>query len=58
MAVDKIYGTQYGTQGALDRQGDDSREREALLSHPLGVFTTILTRASSDVPTRSIRLLM
>ncbi len=36
---DKIYGT----QGALDRQGDDGLEREGLLSHPLGVFTTVLS---------------
>ena len=46
-----------GMQGALDRQGYDGRERKVLLYHPLGMFTTVLTRASSDVPTRSICLL-
>jgi hypothetical protein len=38
-------------------KGMTAGREKTLLSRPLGVFTTVLTRASSDVPTRSICLL-
>jgi hypothetical protein len=54
VSVDNIFGARSEDW----TQGDDSRERMALISHPLpvGVFTSILPRARASQRVASIRL--